>query len=309
MSEVGRVSYTEEDLENNVTTLKSMGVEDEDHIRRVLRQTSNDITDALHILIPDDSDVTGLTTHSSSFERISGCDIEMDIQEGHMRQIDSDKDSTTVSYSLEEDRIRELDDSNMGIGSPPLEDDLPPEYDEVMRQEADDDHQPLPTETSFIDDEITITKDIEEIPTVDNLETEETGETEDAPLLETPGLQPSTIEFPLTHYYELEGRTHTDQWSIPYKREESLAVCMLATINMMKEGPGVAEADENCVKFLEKTMPSCFDKLLTHDAVYRWDESIMKGIKEMTIILLELVSTRLQYKPVPVYLLNLLSVV
>jgi hypothetical protein len=80
-----------------------------------------------------------------------------------MRQIDSDKDSTTVSYSLEEDRIRELDDSNMGIGSPPLEDDLPPEYDEVMRQEADDDHQPLPTETSFIDDEITITKDIEEI--------------------------------------------------------------------------------------------------------------------------------------------------
>jgi hypothetical protein len=80
MSEVGRVSYTEEDLENNVTTLKSMGVEDEDHIRRVLRQTSNDITDALHILIPDDSDVTGLTTHSSSFERISGCDIEMDIQ-------------------------------------------------------------------------------------------------------------------------------------------------------------------------------------------------------------------------------------
>ncbi len=43
-------------------------------------------------------------------------------------------------------------------------------------------------------------------------------------------------EFPLTHYYELEGRVHTDQWSIPYKKEESLGVCMMATIEMMKEG-------------------------------------------------------------------------
>ena len=45
-----------------------------------------------------------------------------------------------------------------------------------------------------------------------------------------------SIEFPLTHYYELEARVHTDQWSIPYKREESLAICMLSTIRMMKEG-------------------------------------------------------------------------
>ncbi len=44
------------------------------------------------------------------------------------------------------------------------------------------------------------------------------------------------IEFPLTHYYELEGRVHTDQWSIPYKKEESLGVCMLSTIEMMREG-------------------------------------------------------------------------
>lgn len=27
-------------------------------------------------------------------------------------------------------------------------------------------------------------------------------------------------------------------------------------------GPGVAEADENCVKFLERTMPCAFDKVL-----------------------------------------------
>ncbi len=46
----------------------------------------------------------------------------------------------------------------------------------------------------------------------------------------------SNIEFPLTHFYELEGRVHTDQWSIPYKRDESLAICMVATIKMIREG-------------------------------------------------------------------------
>ena len=50
-------------------------------------------------------------------------------------------------------------------------------------------------------------------------------------------------------------------------------------------------------------------QLLAHDAVFRWDESIMKGIREMTLILMELISIRLKYKPVPVYLLNLLSLV
>ena len=46
----------------------------------------------------------------------------------------------------------------------------------------------------------------------------------------------SNIEFPLTHFYELESRVHTDQWSIPYKRDESLAICMVATIRMIREG-------------------------------------------------------------------------
>lgn len=46
----------------------------------------------------------------------------------------------------------------------------------------------------------------------------------------------SNIEFPLTHFYELESRVHTDQWSIPYKRDESLAICMVATIKMIREG-------------------------------------------------------------------------
>ncbi|XP_023931162.1 ubiquitin carboxyl-terminal hydrolase 24-like, partial [Lingula anatina] len=35
-------------------------------------------------------------------------------------------------------------------------------------------------------------------------------------------------EFPVTNLYELEGRVFTDNWSIPYKREESLGKCLIA---------------------------------------------------------------------------------
>ncbi len=50
-------------------------------------------------------------------------------------------------------------------------------------------------------------------------------------------------------------------------------------------------------------------QLLTHEAVAKWDEPIMKGIREMTHILLELISIRLTYRPIPVYLLDLLAMV
>ena len=43
MSEDTPSSYTEEEFERNVSTLKSMGVDDEEHIRQILRQTSNDL--------------------------------------------------------------------------------------------------------------------------------------------------------------------------------------------------------------------------------------------------------------------------
>ncbi len=76
-------------------------------------------------------------------------------------------------------------------------------------------------------------------------------------------------------------------------------------------GPGVAEADENCKKFLNKTMPESFNRLLTHEAVFRWDTSIMEGILDMCRIVLELIAVRLKQvtQPIPLYLLDLLSVV
>ncbi|XP_019857623.1 PREDICTED: ubiquitin carboxyl-terminal hydrolase 24-like [Amphimedon queenslandica] len=232
-----------------------------------------------------------------------------------MNNSDSDHDSTTVSYSLEEDRVRDLDE-NM-IDSPPPDgrhhEEPPPRYEDVIEGQEEEgggeEHrellQPEGMEEGVREEEEEIKVVVEEMPQAED----PIPSSDNATPQDTPTTRETSIEFPLTHFYELEGRTHTDQWSIPYKREESLGVCMLATIRMMKEGAGVAEADENCVKFLQRTMPSCFDKLLAHDAVFRWDESIMKGIREMTLILMELISVRLRYKPVPVYLLNMLSLV
>lgn len=43
-------------------------------------------------------------------------------------------------------------------------------------------------------------------------------------------------EFPLTNLYELEGRVFTESWSIPFKRNESLGKCLLASVNLAKHG-------------------------------------------------------------------------
>lgn len=43
-------------------------------------------------------------------------------------------------------------------------------------------------------------------------------------------------EFPQGNLYELEGRVFTDQWSIPYKKEESLGKCLVAATRLASEG-------------------------------------------------------------------------
>jgi len=42
--------------------------------------------------------------------------------------------------------------------------------------------------------------------------------------------------FPETHLYELESRVFTDQWSIPYKKDESLHKCLAAATKLIDEG-------------------------------------------------------------------------
>jgi len=44
------------------------------------------------------------------------------------------------------------------------------------------------------------------------------------------------MEFPTTNLYELESRVFTDHWSIPYKREESLGKCLIASTCLARLG-------------------------------------------------------------------------
>ena len=67
------------------------------------------------------------------------------------------------------------------------------------------------------------------------------------------------VEFPLTNFYELESRVHTDQWTIPFRQDESLAICLRAATKMLHHD--VAYSDEQCISFMERTLPDAFYKV------------------------------------------------
>lgn len=67
------------------------------------------------------------------------------------------------------------------------------------------------------------------------------------------------VEFPATNYYELESRVHTDQWTIPFRQDESLAICLRAAIKMLHQD--IAYSDEQCISFMERTLPDAFFKV------------------------------------------------
>lgn len=49
-------------------------------------------------------------------------------------------------------------------------------------------------------------------------------------------MESGPLEFPATNLYELEDRVFVTNWSIPYKREESLGKCLLSSIRFAQEG-------------------------------------------------------------------------
>uniref|UniRef100_A0A3P8T208 Ubiquitin carboxyl-terminal hydrolase 24 n=1 Tax=Amphiprion percula TaxID=161767 RepID=A0A3P8T208_AMPPE len=114
-----------------------------------------------------------------------------------------------------------------------------------------------------------------------------------------------SMEFPTTNLYELESRVFTDHWSIPYKREESLGKCLIASTCLARHG--LADADENCKRFMDRCMPEAFKKLLTSSAVHKWGTEIHEGIYNMLMLLVELVAERVKQDPVPVNLMGVLT--
>ena len=53
----------------------------------------------------------------------------------------------------------------------------------------------------------------------------------------TSGVLPlGQMEFPYEHLVELEGRVFTESWSIPFRKDESLAKCLIAATKLFNEG-------------------------------------------------------------------------
>ena len=131
-------------------------------------------------------------------------------------------------------------------------------------------------------------------------------------------------DFPVTNLYELDQRVFQDNWSIPYRREESLGKCLMGACHLAKqsvaelrklqdekpesdETPITVECrmkqNEHCRKFLDRIMPEAFKKLLSSSATHRWNAETQEGIYLMSEMLVELVTTRMEYDPVPTKLL------
>ena len=87
------------------------------------------------------------------------------------------------------------------------------------------------------------------------------------------------FEFPVSNLYELEGRCFVDNWSIPYKRTESLGILLQASTRLALEGTvllltreycctynliyllGKADENEHCKRFVDRAMHDCLDKV------------------------------------------------
>ncbi|XP_051510524.1 ubiquitin carboxyl-terminal hydrolase 24 isoform X1 [Myxocyprinus asiaticus] len=115
----------------------------------------------------------------------------------------------------------------------------------------------------------------------------------------------NSMEFPTTNLYELESRVFTDHWSIPYKREESLGKCLIASTCLARLG--LADPDENCKRFMDRCMPEAFKKLLTSSAVHKWGTEIHEGIYNMLMLLVDLVAERVKQDPIPIGLMGVLT--
>lgn len=114
-------------------------------------------------------------------------------------------------------------------------------------------------------------------------------------------------EFPTANMYELEDRVFIESWSIPYKKNESLAKCLYGAIKLSSLQK--AESDKDCARFMDRVLIESFKKLLTSNAVKKWTFDIHEGVFNMIQLFVDLVAERLKYAPIPMKLLEILCLV
>lgn len=88
-----------------------------------------------------------------------------------------------------------------------------------------------------------------------------------------------SMEFPTTNLYELESRVFTDHWSIPYKREESLGKCLIASTCLARHGKTVLCVFEVCIKL---TLSIC---IIVWVACFLWTDCVFHMLLFWTLVL------------------------
>ena len=117
----------------------------------------------------------------------------------------------------------------------------------------------------------------------------------------------NTLEFPVDCLYQLENSVFTDNWSIPYKKDEWLDRLLQSTIMLLRED--MYETNANCMRFLDRVVPEVYKKLLSSSPVNRWNAEIQCGVYNMTRLAVELIAIRLNKPGAPDVLLNTLLLI
>ncbi|CAF1420031.1 unnamed protein product, partial [Adineta steineri] len=112
--------------------------------------------------------------------------------------------------------------------------------------------------------------------------------------------------FTTSAFLDLETKVYGDNWSIPYKRDEVLGRCLLSAVKLALAG--TADQDEHCKKFMEILIPDAFRKLQCSHHVNNWGVEVQLGVFDMVELLIDLIAARLSYFPVPVQLLETLTI-
>ena len=70
------------------------------------------------------------------------------------------------------------------------------------------------------------------------------------------------LNFPYDCLLSLENNVFTDNWSIPYKKDEWLGRILVSTIALLKED--LVDSEPSCKRFLEYVMPEVYRKVLLY---------------------------------------------
>lgn len=90
----------------------------------------------------------------------------------------------------------------------------------------------------------------------DNMNSSQASKDKDTSINENP------LIFPIDCLLQLENNVFTDNWSIPYRKDEWLGRILTSTIALLKED--LADSEPNCKRFLNNVFPEVYKKVLTY---------------------------------------------